>query len=60
LGVVLCCADSNNEVPDGDWYCWFCAKEHHKAYQHPKAQASSAQLTILSSRSYLLCNTHGV
>jgi hypothetical protein len=30
------------EVPDGDWFCWWCAKERHKRYLHPKTQVCDA------------------
>lgn len=32
------CAASADEVPGGDWYCWFCAAERRKRYKHPKTQ----------------------
>eukprot|EP00878_Enallax_costatus_P038335 GHUV01043540.1.p1 GENE.GHUV01043540.1~~GHUV01043540.1.p1 ORF type:complete len:208 (+),score=54.45 GHUV01043540.1:723-1346(+) len=48
IGELLCCEgcvaafhvrcagyDSQSEVPAGDWYCWFCAKNKGLKYQHP-------------------------
>jgi hypothetical protein len=45
--LMMCClliaidADSAAEVPEGDWYCWFCAKERELPYQHPKTPVSN-------------------
>jgi hypothetical protein len=37
-------ADSPAEVPEGDWYCWFCAKERKLPYQHAKTPVSNRLL----------------
>jgi hypothetical protein len=34
-------AESPAEVPEGDWYCWFCAKERNLPYQHPRSVVST-------------------
>lgn len=34
LWLALCCAADASDVPDGDWFCWFCAKERGVAC-HP-------------------------
>ncbi|KAF6259479.1 hypothetical protein COO60DRAFT_1000751 [Scenedesmus sp. NREL 46B-D3] len=49
VGELICCEgcpaafhcrcagyESAEEVPEGDWYCWFCAKERKVPYQHPR------------------------
>jgi hypothetical protein len=45
--LMMCClrtsthADSPAEVPEGDWFCWFCAKERKLPYQHAKTAVSN-------------------
>ncbi|WIA08658.1 hypothetical protein OEZ85_008085 [Tetradesmus obliquus] len=66
VGELLCCDgcpaafhircagyESQSEVPEGEWYCWFCAKERSLPYQHPtnvfKPPRASTQTVMLAS-----------